>query len=116
MTEQPNTPSQSPKLCRGLFAEIRELMNQARDQAVREIMTPLDEAPVVVVVDQWRQFTVTGMSFTDSLDGRKLLTLTTAAESSFPGDFPKEPEAVTASELTEPDPNQPLPGETLPES
>ena len=111
-----NTPSQSPKLCRGLFAEIRELMNRARDQAVRQCMTPLDEAPVVVISNYGSQLTVTGMSFTDSLDGRKLLTLTTAPESSFPGDFPKEPEAVTASNIVEPDPNQPLPGETLPES
>jgi len=112
-----NTPqSQSPKLCRGLFAEIRELVNQARDQAMRDIMTPLDCAPVVVRVGKYCQYTVTGVEFSDSIDGKKLLVLSTADDSTFPGDYPKEPEAVTTEEVTGLDPSQPLPGEVLPSS
>lgn len=115
-TNTPQSQSQSPKLCRGLFAEIRELMNLARDKAMQEIMTPLDCAPVVVQVNSWCQYTVTGIEFVDSTEGKKLLVLKTAPESTFAGDYPKEPEAVTTEQVTGLDPSQPLPGEVFPSS
>lgn len=115
MSENTDTPQPTaPKLCRGLFAEIRELMNLARDKAMQEIMTPLDLAPVVVQVDSWAQYTVVDVAFKDSIDGKKLLVLTTSPTATFHGDFPKEPEAVTAEQITGLDPQQPLPGEVFP--